>query len=105
MSDYWKDNGIEKPQQVVVCAACMHLTTKSVICSARHWDQRMRETYNFMLGSQAPAPTSRWEQGFIDQFGEFLTRKEALMLAHVSGQKVDMKRNGSASELHSEGLY
>lgn len=46
------------------------------------------------------------EQGFIDNFGIFMDRVEALAVAKASGQPLDMKRNGgSGDELYSEGLY
>lgn len=45
------------------------------------------------------------EQGFINQFGEFRTREEALKIALENGQPFDAKRNGSTNQLFSEGLY
>lgn len=44
-------------------------------------------------------------QGFVDQFGNFLTRKEALYIVIGNKQSVDWERNGSCDELYSEGLY
>lgn len=99
MSDYWKDNGIEKPQQVVVCAA--NKVGDLVLCGARHWDSIMCKQAD-ALGIKG----GREEQGFINQFGEFLTRKEAMQIVKENGQRFDIERNGgSDSELYSEGLY
>jgi hypothetical protein len=47
-----------------------------------------------------------WEQGFIDQFGRFYNRKEAMKAVLENGQPFSLKRNGgSGEELFSEGLY
>jgi len=111
MSDYWKDNGIEKPKQVVVCAACRR--GDIIIAGARHFDKVMLSQikaidapyndapYNFLGGKAV------WEQGFIDQFGDFLTREEAMIVAVDGGQKVDIERGcgGLKDTLFSEGLY
>lgn len=104
MGDYWTDNGIIKPQQIVVCAANRF---KDVILSgARHFDSVMRNQIEHMKEDSKPsAKGERWEQGFINQFGEFLTREEALVVVKESGQSFNADRNGSSTELFSEGLY
>lgn len=100
MSDYWKDNGIEKPQQIVVCAACK--LDGVVLCGARHWDKVMRAQARAM-GEKTPFTG---EEGFIDQFGDFLTREGAMEIVKKNGQRFDIERNGgSCIELSSEGLY
>ena len=101
MSDYWKDNNIVKPQQIVVCAACK--LGELIVCGARHYDTIMN------LQIDACGRTG-WgagsEEGFIDQFGQFLTRKEAMQVVKDNGQPFNKKRNGgSDKELYSEGLY
>jgi len=100
MGDYLADNNIKKPQQVVVCAACK--MGEHIVLGARHFDSRMRE--------QMDRTSCNWklsEQGFIDQFGEFLTRQEAMKVAIAAGQKVDIERGcgGDKDTLYSEGLY
>ena len=98
--NYWKDNGIEKPQQIVVCAANRY--DDVILCGARHWDSIMRKQANKMM----PTLPFNEEQGFIDQFGDFLTRKEAMQIVLANGQRFDETRNGHQSiELYSEGLY
>lgn len=100
MSDYWKDNGIEKPQQIVVCAACK--LDGVVVCGARHWDKVMRAQAG-AIGVKIPF---KGEEGFIDQFGDFLSRKEAMEIVKKNGQRFDIERNGERDdELFSEGLY
>lgn len=101
--DYWEKNGIKKPQAIVVCAACK--TGDVILCGARHWDAVMRHQLAVMQSFGSSMKAHLFEQGFINQFGEFLTRKEALQVVKESGQPFDVKRNGSDTELFSEGLY
>ena len=50
MSDYWEDNNIEKPQSVIVCAACrMRSMPDKVICGARHFDSTMQAIIKLQL--------------------------------------------------------
>ena len=98
--DYWTANNLVKPQQVVVCAACRK--DGIILAGARHYDKVMR--------SQADAIGTKlvgFEEGFIDQFGDFLTREEAMKIAIAAGQKVDIERGcgGDTEILYSEGLY
>jgi len=111
MSDYWKDNNIKKPQAVVICAACIF--DDVILLGARHWDVRMRQQYNMMHNSEkwrkyssSPEP-DEFKEGFINQFGEFLTREEAMKVAKQAKQKIDIKQGcgGSTDTLFSEGLY
>lgn len=99
MDDYWTKSGIEKPQQIVVCAA-NRLANGVIICGARHWDKIMRaqaEAMGVKGGNE--------EQGFIDQFGDFLTREQAMGIVKQSGQRFDIDRNSGDTTLFSEGLY
>lgn len=101
MANYWKDYNIEKPQEIIVCAA--NRNSKGVIiCGARHWDHLMRAQADFIPNN---GPHEKWEQGFINQFGEFKTRKEALRLVKINGQPFNQERNTATDELYSEGLY
>jgi hypothetical protein len=45
-----------------------------------------------------------WEQGFIDQRGEFMTREEAHKVATKSGQII-RRCGGDDGRLFSENLY
>jgi hypothetical protein len=100
MLEYWKSIGYPPVQQVVVCAA-NRLEGGVILCGARHWDDVMcaqAEAMGIKGGNE--------EQGFIDQFGTFLTREEAMQIVIESGQTFDADRNGGAgSALFSEGLY
>ncbi len=85
-------------QRRIVCAAT-RLPSGLILCGARHCDslmrrqmQHARETYN---------PT---EEGFVDQFGEFLTREAAWEVASMAGQIIRLV-DGIQGRLWSENLY
>lgn len=102
MGDYWKDNGITKPQEVIVCAANRNIKGV-IICGARHWDKIMCAQADFIPPN---GPHEKWEQGFINQFGEFRSRKEAMKIVKKNGQSFNKDRQGGCDdELYSEGLY
>ena len=104
MSDYWKDNNIVKPQQIVVCAACRYNTL--ILCGARHWDKVMNKQLDTIRRDAPDIHGYKFDQGFIDQFGQFLTRVEAMQVVKDNGQPFNKKRNGGSDiELYSEGLY
>ena len=70
---------MKNPPQFIVCAAMRKGTI--IVAGARHFDNVMRTCIIAMnLG------TSEWEQGFIDQKGTFLTRKEAWKAAVKQNQ-------------------
>lgn len=101
MGDYWKDNNIKKPRQHIVCAA--NRQGRFIVLGARHFDKLMNDQIgripSYLIRSD------KWEQGFIDQFGDFLTREEAMLIVVINGQPFNEKRNGCKSPLYSEGLY
>ena len=85
---------------IIVCAACR--CEGIVIAGARHFDKIMH--------TQIDAMDIKWtsddEQGFIDQFGNFYSRVEALKtILRNDLQLINWDRNGSTTELYSEGLY
>lgn len=95
----------------IVCAALFYSGTifvgnkhvqGLVITGPRHYDSTMVTQIRLMGLPRSPAPV----QGFVDQFGCFVDRKEAMEIVKASGQPFDVKRNGvPADELFSEGLY
>lgn len=88
--------------RLVVCAATRYGDV--VIPSARHHDPLMHQTAKLMGVSRVTHGIP--EQGFIDQFGVFMDRKEALAIAVHMGQ-VNVYRPKSApyDALFSEDLY
>lgn len=99
MSDYWSENGISRPKEIIVCAA-NKMKCGVVLCGARHWDSTMVQQFRAMN-----IDTRIHEQGFINQFGEFRTRREAMRIVKENGQPFNVERNGCEKELFSEGLY
>jgi len=86
------------PESRVVCAA-NKLKSGLIIAGARHFDKIMRDQVDAigvkMRGS---------EQGFIDQFGNFLTRKEAMDIAKKQEQ-LYRRFHADKHGLFSENLY
>lgn len=96
MSD-WKPDYSVTPQ-VIVCAA-IHKDGR-IITGARHFDGLMRGQ---ILASEGFDFWRSADQGFVDQFGQFLTRKEAWKIAKEMNQiKKDVSIEGT---LYSENLY
>jgi len=90
-------------QRRVVCAANRHMG--SIVTGARHFDPIMREQIDARVhGGDDPAWWRGSEQGFIDQWGTFMTREEALAVALAAGQRI-YRCGGDETKLFSENLY
>lgn len=85
----------------IVCAA-MQNSRGNVICSPRHFDSICQETIERGEG------WDDWKddviQGFVDQWGYFYTRAEALIVAQARGQ-IRRRCGGDHLRLYSENLY
>jgi hypothetical protein len=79
----------------IVCAAVRK--DALIICGVRHFDAHMRQMIRVIDGTY-----TGWEQGFVDDHGEFVTREVAYVLACESGQ---CSRTTGVHELFSEDLY
>jgi hypothetical protein len=89
--------------QRVVCAAQRNRTTGAIVTGARHFDKTMHNTIALI----DPNHEQGWAQsqsGFIDQFGTFLTREEAWIVATLRGQIIRRCGNDER-QLFSENLY
>ena len=91
----------------IVCAANKHTVFNDVfLVGIRHWESQMRKQFE-RLCKLYPAnmhPTD-FVQGFFDNDGNFLTRKEAYKVARKAGQ-IKRKAGGyDGVELYSEDLY
>lgn len=87
-----------KEKQKVVCAA-IRLTGGLIITGARHFDEIMVATLDACEMFQPDAA-----QGFIDQWGNFLTREQAYEVALRQGQYKPWG-NHTPGVLYSEDLY
>ena len=84
----------------IVCAAVRN-REGLIICGARHNDVVMRQQMN--------SSKSNWnkgivEQGFIDTWGNFLTREQAWSNATENNQ-ILRRCGGDEGRLYSENLY
>ncbi len=85
----------------IVCAA-MKLKDGFIVVGARHFDMLMHATLKRIGATHLDVE----EQGFIDQFGNFLTRAEAMVIARKNGQIYREVGNGEDNiDLYSENLY
>lgn len=95
-------------KQYVVCAANRNEITGLIICGARHWDDLMCAQADAAGCNPMTYPNDDpWEQGFIDQFGKFLTRQEAATIVMENKQKLNGELGGEyqVNYLFSEHLY
>lgn len=97
MSD-WQPPEDVKPW--MVCAAVRYGGV--TVAGPRHFDEFMHGTILAIDIFECHEA----DQGFIDQWGRFYTREEAMEAVKASGQPFNLERNGGQDkELFSEGLY
>jgi hypothetical protein len=70
-------------KQFVVCAA-MKMKDGLIVTGIRHYSPEMRLVLERLYGERYDLEVE--ETGFVDQFGNFLTRKEAWVIADAQGQ-------------------
>ena len=84
---------------MIVCAA-LRYPGGPIICGARHFDHVMQQANDLPL---LLYKHGKPEQGFIDQNGDFIDRKNAWIEAEKCGQ---IKHgNWGVGTLYSENLY
>ena len=92
----------EDAQVEIVCAAVQ--IGVLIIPGARHWDNVMRRIAQAINLPKKDYATA--EQGFMDQFGRFHSRKAALEIVMNDPRQRSVMRNPNATyELYSEDLY
>lgn len=102
MTDDWQPPA--DVQVIIVCAA--NKLGVTIITGARHCDNIMRDTVDRIYGEQAKMFFRCSKQGFIDQYGRFYNRQDAMKIVLHNGQPFDALRNsGNGKDLYSEGLY
>lgn len=90
-------------QRRVVCAAIRNCKGE-IICGARHYDLIMHAQIKTSTSIESWNKKSSVEQGFIDQWGIYMSRKEALEVAQAAGQ-ILRRCGGDSKQLFSENLY
>jgi hypothetical protein len=93
--------------RVVVCAANRYTKDGStvLILGARHFDRTMHDAMDRLGWGKERAHCHDPDQGFIDQFGVYMDRKEALAVATASGQVGRWREKCPGAWLCSEDLY
>lgn len=90
-------------KRVIVCAANRY--SDFVVTGVRHFCPTMRQQIKAIgLNNLRLYANGREEQGFIDQFGVFLTREEAMVIARKRGQVI-IGMEHHPKQLFSEDLY
>ena len=84
----------------VVCAA-MLMEDGLIVTGVRHFSPEMRLVLHRIYGDGYHLRVV--EQGFVDQWGEFMNREDAWVVALSQGQV--LKEVASAGTLYSENLY
>ncbi len=97
----------DKPIRMVVCAANRY--GPMMVLGPRHFDPTMHAhiALHKALMKHPEMSRNRWsisEQGFIDQWGIFMTREEAWVVALAAGQ-VRYGPHLSGGRLDSSDLY
>lgn len=94
----WKPDYNLTPR-IIVCAAIKK--GDRIITGARHYDKIMRQ--QIIASEGIDFWKAGTEQGFIDQFGDFLNRNDAWIVAE--NQKQIRKQVSTPGTLFSENIY
>ena len=90
-------------QRKIVCSAIIH-NDGFIVAGVRHYDMVMNNMIR-QLPEQYRKPVRMDQQGFLDQYGDFLTREDALKIAVKNGQIEPKTGNQDCTRLYSEDLY
>ena len=91
----------------VVCAA-IRAADGSLLLGIRHYSRDMHEQIEQRKDGHKFTHRNDEDQGFVDQYGVYMTREEAYRVASEAGQVVYPSLCGGALDgpkLYSEGLY
>lgn len=93
--------------QRIVCAA-LRAADGDILLGIRHYSKDMRDTIKKRIDGKKFHHCHDENQGFVDQYGKYLTRREAYKVAEAAGQIINPKACGGVSPdkiLYSEGIY
>ncbi|WES09935.1 hypothetical protein [Salmonella phage SWJM-01] len=77
-----------------------------IVVSARHHDKLMNTQLKRLKEAGIIETTHTREQGFIDNYGQWMSREEAAVVAREAGQTNQVRlKNTPFKELFSEDLY
>ena len=92
---------MRKLPQRIVCSALLYKEYNVLIIGPRHFDKVMQRQIDLIFMDVEVIETPI--QGFIDQFGTFLNREEALVIAKEANQIIH--KYNPTKLLTSEDLY
>ena len=84
----------------IICAAIRNPNTGQVIKGHRHFDCHMQHKLAFYNLNSFDFT----EQGFIDMYGNYVSRTDALVITKENGQRIN-EHEVVGNELFSEALY
>lgn len=90
-------------KRIVVTAANRHVRTGLLLVGARHWSKAMTAQAKACQIKPLDMLDDEFEQGFIDQYDQFMSRKDAKRIAKQNGQPLIGEDWGD--ELFSENLH
>lgn len=96
---HWNPPDFEARRRVI--ASACRARTGELVVGPRHWDECMHRMKASMKGIDWAFHT----QGFIDQFGFFMDREEAYVVAAHQNQIVNPDAALAGNRLCSECLY
>lgn len=101
--------GVIFTQRIIVCAATRYPHLDLILPGARHYSPDMNRLVD-KLKEHGLMPARREQavgdnQGFIDNFGNYWTREQSLIIATNAGQLEGRDKCGAEGELFSEDLY
>ncbi|QQG33545.1 hypothetical protein [Pectobacterium phage PcCB7V] len=106
VADWWDGR---KLQRRIVCAANRFQLKDGgvlIIPGSRHYSKDMALVLDQLRDKVVSDHVTGDDQGFIDQWGEYHTREEAVIIAKHAGQvNTVRKKTDPADELFSEDLY
>jgi hypothetical protein len=105
-ADWWDGRLL---QRVIVCAANRFKLKDGgelVIPGTRHYSKDMALVLDQIRDKVVSEQVYGDDQGFLDQWGNYFTRKEALIIATHAGQiNTRRQKGGPVDTLFSEDLY
>jgi hypothetical protein len=95
-------DGFKILHNAIICAACKSDKDGTVVTSFRHFDSRMHDKIKLLKNEISEFFKY---QGFVDMYGNFQTRKDALKIFNDNNQYSACDDRGRGNELYSENLY
>jgi hypothetical protein len=98
---------VDRRVRRVVCAA-IRAADGTLLLGVRHYSPDMHAQIDARRDGEKFKHRHDEDQGFVDQWGQYMTREEAFLVAERNGQIYDRRSCGEGLDgpkLYSEGLY